>query len=182
MALLLPDQVQIQSVLVPLHLMPEQRIADLRDGYIKLVVETALAGTKARKLLDVRDLLPSDIGLTNEVWYERTGSSKNTWENSAIASKTIADGRWICIWGVTDNSEVPSVSALRFDVGGSKVALWHLDKLNGLEHKAAIALSPVIVSEGISLTIEHYVKVASSQTELIYDGCVVEVSGKKLRA
>jgi len=182
MALILPDQVQIKSVLVPLHLIPPETIKDLRDGYIKLAVEEAIRGTKGKRSLDIRDLFPSDIGLTNEVWYERTGSSDNTWENSAIATKTISDGRWICIWGVTDNSEVPSVSALRFNVGGSKVAMWHLDKLNGLWHKAAIAMSPIIVSEGITLTIEHYVKVASSQTELVYDGCVVEVSGKKLRA
>lgn len=178
----IPELVNITSVLLPLHLIPPERIADLRDGFIQLTIEKAVEGTEGKKKLDVRDLMPSDIGLTNEVWYERTGATKNTWENSAIASKKIADGRWICIWGVTDNSEVPSVSALRFDAGGSKVALWHLDKLNGLQHKAAIAMSPVIVSEGISLTIEHYVKVAASQTELVYDGCVVEISGKKLRA
>jgi len=174
--------VNIQSVLIPLHLLPPEKIDDWRNGFIQLAIEAAAEGTKGEKRLDVRDLMPSDIGLTNEVWYERTGATKNTWENSAIATKKIADGRWICIWGVTDNSEVPSVSALRFDAGGSKVAMWHLDKLNGLQHKAAIAMSPVIVSEGISLTIEHYIKVASSQTELIYDGCVVEVTGKKLKA
>jgi len=176
------ELVNIQSVLVPLHLLPPEKIDDWRNGFIRLAIEAAVEGTNGEKKLDVRDLMPSDIGLTSEVWYERTGATKNTWENSAIASKKIADGRWICIWGVTDNSEVPSVAALRFAAGGSKVAMWHLDKLNGLQHKAAIAMSPVIVSEGISLTIEEYVKVANSQVELIFDGCVVEISGKKLRA
>jgi len=179
---ILNELVQIESVLVALHLLTAERIQDLRDGFTMKTIDEAIRAKGGRKNLDVRDLMPSDIGLTNEVWYERTGSSDNTWENSAIASKSIGKERWICIWGITDNSEVPSVSALRFDVGGSKVALWHLDKLNRLEHRAAIAMSPVIISEGISLTIDHYVKVASSQVEICYDGCVVEVSGKKLRA
>lgn len=179
---ILNELVQIESVLVALHLLTPERIQDLRDAFTMTAIDAAVKATEGKKRLDVRDLMPSDIGLTNEVWYERTGTSDNTWENSAIASKAIGRDRWVCIWGITDNSEVPSVSALRFDVGGSKVALWHLDKLNRLEHRAAIAMSPVIVSETINLTIEHYVKVASSQVEICYDGCVVEVSGKKLRA
>lgn len=173
--------VTIESVLIPIHLIPDSVINDWREDFLKKVIETAKTGMKGNVKMTVRDIIPSDLGLTNEVWYETTGASANTWENSAIATKAIADKTWVCIWGLTDNSETPSVSALRFDVGGAKQALWHLDKLNRLQHRVAIASKPIIIEPSLELTIEHFVKIANSGVDICFDGVVVEREGLTLR-
>lgn len=173
--------VTIESVLIPIHLIPDSVINDWREDFLKQVVEQAKTGLKGNVKMTVRDIVPSDLGLTNEVWYETTGATANQWEDSDIDSKAIEDKTWVCIWGVTDNSETPAVSAVRFDVGGAKLALWHLDKLNRLQHRTAIARSPIIIEPSLELTIEHYVKVANSGVDICFDGVVVEREGLTLR-
>lgn len=172
----------LQSVLTPIRNMAPERLDSLQQGALARLLEIAEKDLKGpEKRLIQRDLMPSDLGLTNEVWDETTGGTANTFENSDIASKTIADQRFIVIWGLIDASETISVSALRFTIGSSKVALWNLDKLAEDPNRQGVALSPIFISQNTPITIEHYVKVANSGTKLILVGAVCEKEGKTLK-
>jgi hypothetical protein len=162
-----------KSVLVPTDLLPSQEISLLIKNHIEATEVRARKDLPTARLV-TRDLMPSDVGLSSEIWYETTGSSRNTWEDSDIASKSIADDTYVCIWGVTILSEDPAVSAIRIVVGDARKAQWTLDKI--LEHqvKVGIALSPVIISRNMTITVQHYVKVASAGFEMSLDGIVVE--------
>lgn len=172
----------LQSVLTPIRNMAPERLDALQqEALAKLleIAETDLRGPEKRLIL--RDLMPTDLGLSNESWFETTGGTPNAFEDSEIASKTIADQRFIVIWGLIDASEAIAVSALRFTVGSSKVALWSLDKLAMDPNRQGVALSPIFISQNTPITIEHYVKVANEGTELIFVGAVCEKEGKTLK-
>jgi len=172
--------VATRSILVPIHLVPVDKIDGIREATIKKREEIAGRDLPGDKLI-TRDLMPSDLGLTNEVWYETTGATANQWEDSAIAANNIADNVFVCIWGVTDLSDEPAVSALRITVGGAKVAIWNLDKMIQMVHKAGTTLSPIIITQNTPITIEHFVKVANAGVEIAFDGCVVEKEGINLK-
>lgn len=181
------ERVSINSVLVPAWLMPYHQINSIRQAALNSLLVAAHEGMVAGHKITVRDLRPTDVGLTNDVWQETTGATANTWENSAVAggtTYTIADDRFIVIWGLTYNlkdGDTPAVAAVRLEIGGSKVAIWHLDKLLQCQNKTAITLSPIIICQSIEIKIEHYVKVASAGVEIIYDGACAEKEGKLLR-
>ncbi len=175
--------VAINSILVPITTVPTSKIDSIREAVIAKLIELAMEALKLPddgKLI-TRDLEPSDLGLTNEVWYETTGATANTWENSDIASKTIADERLVAITGVVDASEGTPVSALRFTVGSSKVAQWNLDRISKTLEREGVTLSPIIITPNQVVTIEHYVKVAGSGTEIGFVGVVCEKVGKTLK-
>lgn len=172
--------VATRSILVPIHLIPVDKIDSIRET-ARAKLEEIAARDFPNDILVTRDLMPTDLGLTNEVWYETTGATANRYEDSAIADKAIADNVFVCIWGVTDLSDEPAVSALRITVGSSKIAIWNLDKMIQMVHKAAITLSPIIITQNTKITIEHFVKIANAGVEIAFDGCVTEKEGINLK-
>jgi len=169
------------SVLMPIDLLPPGGPQLFIDAAIDKVEKTAIDRLKGARVT-VRDLLPSDLGLTNDVWYETTGSSANTWEDSDIADKEIADNTFVCIWGVTILSNEPSVSALKVKISNAVKAIWSLDKLVDRDVKVAVVKSPIIITQNMRVTIQHYVKIANAGIEIAFDGCVVEKEGVKINA
>lgn len=174
--------VKIESILVPIGIMPKERIDDLNMAALRKLIEVTAEELKLDEdKLITRDLTPTDLGLTNEVWLDLTGGTENAWENSNIASKTIADERFIAITGVIDASDEPAVSALRFTVGGAKVARFSLDRINDQKVREGISLSPIIITQNQPVTMEFYVKNMNAQTEIKLVGIVCEKSGKTLK-
>jgi len=169
------------SVLMPVDLLPPGGPQLLIDAAINKVEKTAVDRLKGARVT-VRDLLPSDLGLTSDVWYETTGSSANTWEDSDIADKEIADNTFVCIWGVTILTDEPSVSAVKIKIANATKAIWALDKLAEREAKVAVAKTPIIITQNMKVTIQHYVKMANAGIEIAFDGCVVEKEGVKINA
>jgi len=175
--------IAINSVLLPVRVMAPERVDNLEEEARKKLLEVTLRELKGAReeQLVIRQMVPTDLGLTNEVWYETTGTTANTYEASGISEKTIANERFVAITGVLDNSEGAPVSALEFTVGSSKVAEWSLDRLIQDGYREGIALSPVIITQNQKVTIKHYVKIKSSGTEIILLGIVCEKVGKKLK-
>jgi len=175
--------VAINSVLIPVRAMAPERVDSLEAVARSKLLEVAMRELKVKtdEKLVMRQMMPTDLGLTNEVWFETTGATAKQYETSGIASKEISDERFVAITGVLDNSEGAPVSALRFTVGGSKVAEWSLDRLSQDGYREGIALSPIIITQNQAVTIEHYVKTANSGTEIILIGIICEKVGKKLK-
>lgn len=169
------------SILMPADLMPPDSVKPLIARAVEEVEALAVSRLKGARVT-VRDLLPSDLGLTNDVWYETTGATANQWENSDVADKEIADNTFVCIWGLTVLSDEPSVSAVKLKVSNAVKAIWALDKLVPRDVKVGIADSPIIITQNMKVTIQHYVKTANAGIEIAFDGCVVEKEGLKINA
>jgi hypothetical protein len=178
--------VTVVSVLVPEDFLAPETKELIMFKTLEMTVEKAREDTLGKKSLTVRDLLPQDIGFGNQAWNEQTGTTSNAYEDSQVASDSIADDTWIGICGVQDQSTIPSVSALRWDVGGTRVAQWNISMINSGDHpnKAGLTLSPIIVSRNKIVTIQHYIRQGGNRkgsTELAYIGYVVELEGLTLR-
>ena len=175
--------VAINSVLLPVCSVPPSMVVDTIEAARKKLIELATdALHKSEGELVIRDLFPTDLGLTYEHWFEKTGATANAWENTSIASKTMGDERFVAITGVLDLSVGTPASALRITVGGSKVAQWHLDKLAQQEsRREGITLSPIIITQNQPITIDRYVKEINQGTEIVYQGLVCEKIGKVLK-
>jgi len=170
-----------KSVLIPLENLSPPSAEAIRESATRKGLAEAQAIMPDARLM-IRDLFPTDLELTNEVWLEVTGGTANQWEDTSISDKKIDDDRVVIIWGVVDNSEVAgAVSGLKFKVGGATVHQWNLDKLIKLENRAALSLDPVIIPQGISITVQRYVKFTNQGVEIILDGCVIEKEGKVLK-
>lgn len=176
------------SVLEPVAVLSDAERRAIREAALDSALVAAKNGLKGSNIkLTVRDLFPSDLGETNEQWADQTGTSANVWENSIIASETVADERFIAIYGVLDNSEIRGILAgLRFTFGRAIRAQWSLFKLasddNRIEGRTAYARSPIVLTQNTPFTIEMYLSgtlVSTSQSvSLHYLGYVVEKSGK----
>jgi len=194
--------VGIVSVLVPVDEMRADRVDGIRRAAILQCAKVAAETLKGAKLT-VRDLVPTDLGLTNNEWTETTGATDNQWEDTSIADQTIDDDRFVVLWGCrfitlhqVSNVPAPPISALRIDVGGGLVAQWDLYPIvnsytintgTAAGEKAAIrpiagiTESPIIITQGIAVTIRRYVIETATTYKLAFDGAVAEKEGKVLK-
>ena len=167
-----------RSILLPVRLLEPSTVRALIETYLgrlRREFEINVPGVE----YDLRDLLPTDLGLPADIWSEVTGSS--AWEDTGVASKTMADLRWAVIWGVIDLSPYPCVSHVRFTVGGSTVAVWSLERMRVWGASAGIAMDPVIIPQNTPFTIERYVTVPKATAVLVFDGAVCEKRGKTIK-
>jgi hypothetical protein len=154
-----------------------------------------------------RSIVPTDLALTNARWTETSGTSANAFTNTSISSNTVADDRYVGIWGVrlfTPMSTVDNdaslaaleqmqypISILRIDVGGTRVAQWDLYPLMSIQIDLAeshafrpisgLTLTPVLIGPNKSVTISEYVTVSTALYTLGLEGVVVEPEGLILR-
>jgi len=170
-----------QIHLIPLAELSPGQAASIRNEVIDAVVKIASTELKlpADKLV-VRDIRPkTDLGYANEDYKEVTGSTTGVFET--MCSGTMADQRWVAIYGVRDDSPSPSVTQLKFTIGGSDRVIWDIQGLYGVnETKVGLSPSPVIIPQNIPFTIQRYVIAAQLGAHIILKGVTVEPVGKTL--
>jgi len=117
----------------------------IRNEIIRRLVQQATIELKlAPSKLVVRDIRPAgDLDFSTEDWGEITGSTSGTYET--MTSGTMGDNRYIGIFGVKDNSESPSVSQLRFNIGGGERAIWNIQAVNEDDGKVAISPTGIVI-------------------------------------
>lgn len=174
------EQPRTLSVLVPELALPLDELHKLRMRHITKLFNIAKAELPAENLV-VRDLQPTDVGLAQDDWRMTTGATARTWEASTISAVTIADNRFVAIFGVADISSAQAIGGLRLESQQSLVAEWSLDSLWADEQKRAVALSPVIALQNLSLTVRWYVKTPNAPVELVLVGAVCEKEGLVLK-
>lgn len=175
-----------KSVLVPaIFLLPDE-VRRARELAIQETVRVAEEGLRGADVT-VRDMLPSDLGETNEIWADQTGTTANAWENTHIASQSIANERFVGVYGLVNTSQDSRVVALRFTIGSALRAQWSLFPLDTddqrIETRTGIALSPWVVKQNQQLTIEQYISgtpVRIGSTHIAYLGVTVEKVGRVL--
>ena len=122
--------------------------------------------------LVIRSLRPEDLtGTTTGDFHFATGGTG--WVNY-VNTYTIADNRFIGIYGISDGSS--NVSQLRIARSGSDTRIWNIQSLQMNENKMAYVDDPFTVDQNNELTIEGYA-LASATEKLRFLGIVAEKKG-----
>lgn len=177
---------QTVSVLRPALFLPREEQQRLFENARQQLEIEAYKVLGASQNLVFRGLRPSDLGETNDVWAETIGTTANVYENSQITSQTIPDDTVVVLYGVHDLTDVQFVTSLRIRSGQGVRAEWDLFPIitddKRLDARTAYALSPIIITKGINVDIQYYVRQGSPQTargaEIQILGMVAEKSGQ----
>jgi len=126
--------------------------------------KSLLPGPKAA--LKIRDLKPSDLGITpsaaNEYGY---AYSLSAGENTAAIEKTIDNGRVLGIYGIVDNTSSPALLQVDVNVGDREARVWPVRPGQSEINDAMYFLDPIFVIQAQKLTIDLHM--ATAQTEKI---------------
>lgn len=123
--------------------------------------------------LVVRDLMPSDIGFSNEDWTV-SASTANTYND--FTSTTVADNRFIAIYGVA-GVDTDIVSAVRFTSGAKTLDIWSLQEIRALQNRFKAAKRPIILRQNTAIDIDIYATSTGSVTMPLL-GRVCELKGR----
>lgn len=172
----------IEIQLIPQAELATGQAAAIRNGAIAAVIAKASFEMKVSPdKLVVRDLQPKeDLDYSYATWSEKTGSSTAAYET--MSSGTMADKRYVGIYGVKDSSEAFNVSLLRIKIANSVKAIWHLENLYSIAGEARNGFSPsvVVIPRNAPYVIDRYVNVANAQASIVLKAFVVEQVGKLL--
>jgi len=194
--------------LLPIQELTPGQIGNIRNGAINAVVAMAAKelGLPEDRLVvrDIRPMTDLELYASDAV----TGSAENwifvcatagTGYKALCASRTMADQRYIAIFGIRDmrtnigttadnvtaagiiraNDEPKVVSLLRFTIGGAYKVIWDTNVMTAYrENLVAFSPSVVIIPQNVSYQIEAFkdaAKEGSVMLQLI--GVVVEPRG-----
>jgi len=189
--------VTIMSVLCPqIPGIKEDNLEAIRNATIVAAVNKAAEKWPGQKLT-VRDLNASDMSYTNNIFTETSNASANAWNAMAFGSFTVATGTVLGIYGIglsvvhDGTIDYFPITGVRIEVGGARVAQWHVQSLASICSGATtaqqkvhfgITKSPIIVQEDLTVTIYEYTRTASTVYEPCWLGVTVEKLGITLRA
>ena len=175
-----------ESVILPALFLSRENIRRLYVEARDRTVAEARAAMGASVRLIVRGMLPSDIGETNEQWADQTATTTNAYENTIIATQSVADQRFLGIYGLVYYGQ-QVVRAIRWTVKSRLMAHWDLSAIisddTRLDARTAYALSPFTIPQNISVTIAQYVNLPAAviySTEIAYLGITVEKAGRTI--
>ena len=187
--------VSITSLLIPIDefgVMSDK----YRDATIVAAVEKAEALFGVGQRLTVRDLNGSDMSYTANIMTETSNATANAWNAMAFGAFTVATGTVVGIYGlklyVVHDATIDfcPITGVRIDVGGARVAQWHVQSLDQNTSAASVAptraycgitKSPVVAGEDITVTIYEYTRTASTVYTPCWLGVTVEKEGITLR-
>jgi len=191
-------QVAIKSLLVPAPLLKEETIDAIRNATETMCLEKAVELWGESQRLTIRDLNATDMSYTNNIFTETSNASANAWNAMAFGAFTVATSTVIGIYGIIIGTvpdgtiDFPPISGIRIDVGGARVAQWHVQSLHSFTSGASTSplipaiyggftKSPVVVGEDMTVTIYEYTQTASTAYYPIWQGVTVEKEGVTLR-
>jgi len=187
-------------------LTPAAELAPGAIGAIRTQVTKALLAKASRELqmpeseLVVRDIRPqadldwgsntnfANAAVTTEIWWITTDSSNTGYQEIITsASTTMADQRFVAIYGIRDSRynlntiTGPCVSLVKIQVGNSIKAIWDLEQLSCYrKNMVGLSSSAVIIPQNTQFQIFGYITDLSIITDLQLEGIVVEPRGKVL--
>lgn len=123
----------------------------------------------------VRQMRPEDIGFSNP-FFASTISAGDAWRNM-INTYTIADNRYVGIFGVSFDTNENSVNALRFTREGRTARIWSIQQVADFEDKTGYADDPISIEQNTQITIEEYPTTTTDFDATTLLGVVVERRG-----
>lgn len=182
-------------------LVPAPELAPGAVGAIRNQVAKALLAKVSRELqmssdqLVVRDIRPQadlDWGsgtaygsaVSTELWEITTASNSGYQEIITSGSTTMADQRFVAIYGLRDarfnHYTVPAVTTtlFKFDVGHSIKCIWDITKLYSYRTQViGISPSAIIIPQNTYFQISGYVIATTTVSDIQLEGLVVEPRG-----
>lgn len=165
-----------KSLIVPLDkISPEQ--------YEKMVtallhdVEGEAATLIAGKTTIIRELKPSDLGLSTDEWT----FTLNAGENTIVSGYKLPDDTMIVIYEVFNLSTNPVATEVKFGTpAGDKVDVF-IEDLYMYDRQAGMLLTPVKINPGQTPVIKVIAKAAGTE-KIGFKGFVIEPAGKTINA
>ena len=102
-----------ESVVRPANQLHVGHIEDIYNQAREAVYSAHLQAMGVDGNYIVRQLLPSDLNESNEVWAETVTASGSAYQNSAVADQIIPDDTTVCMYGLIDTSDPQAVTQLR---------------------------------------------------------------------
>ena len=170
------DAAEVQ--LIPAEELAPGQIGAIRNELKKRVLQLACTecNIEASRMI-VRDIRPdTDMGFSYEDWRETTGATADAWET--MDTGTMADQRWVVIYGLIDDADNRSCSSLKFNVGGADRVIWTLQHLNAEFGCVGISPGGVVIPQNAPYTIYRWVRSVNSTTQIVLKGFVIEPRGK----
>lgn len=125
--------------------------------------------------LTVRTLRPQDLGLANPNWTFNLSSSG---ENTAAVDVTVADQRYIMIYGIKyGGSAVPVTTRVQIVNGGQTARDWNVQAVQLTEDSQLIFTDPVITKQNQTLSMNIFTDATNSAERIGFLGVVVEKKG-----
>ena len=120
-----------ESVVRPANQLHVGHIEDIYNEAREAVYSAHLQAMGGDGNYIVRQLLPSDLNESNEVWAETVTASGSAYQNSAVAYQIIPDDTTVCMYGLIDTSDPQAVTQLRVTSGQGVRAIWDLFPIIG---------------------------------------------------
>ena len=188
--------VSINSLLVPVEQLKPEAVDAIRNACMMAVLEKAVDTFGERQRMTLRDLNAADMAYANNIFTETSHATANQWNAMAFGAFTVARGTVIGIYGlgisVVHDATIDfhPITGIRLDVGGARVAQWHVQSLAQNTSAASVAptrvvfgltKSPVVVNENVTVTIYEYTRTASTVYEPCWLGIIAEKEGLTLK-
>ena len=124
--------VQTESIVRPRHELSVGHIeAIYSQAQEQLVQEFYRAQGDSNVPTVVRNLLPSDLNESNNIWAETVTASGSSYQDSQVAGQNIPDDKAIVMFGLIDTSDPQAVTQLRISSGQGVRAIWELSSIIG---------------------------------------------------
>jgi len=146
----------------------------IRQMAVRRLEEAIRAKGKKPADYAIRDLQPTDLGFSTDVW-KYTYSAATTEEN--IVNITVGDDTFIAIYAVANRSANPVTTRLTFYKGTIPLKKINLEDMYVEEVPKKVLDEPLIWSESDILKIVGYAE-SAAEDRLIFKGFIAEPKGK----
>lgn len=163
-----------RSVSIPSAELSVDEYRAIRQEAVRKIEDAIKAKGKSPADYAIRDLQPTDLGFSNDVW-KYTYSAATTEEN--IVNMTIGDDTFIAIYAVANRSTNPVTTRLTFYKGTIPLKKINVEDMYVEDVPKKVLDEPLVWSESDILKIVGYAESASTD-RLIFKGFIAEPKGK----
>jgi len=162
------------SVSVPASELTVEAYRSVREKAVTELQKAITAKGKRPEDYVIRDLQPTDLGLSTDVWSFSYASATT---DTNLINITVPDDTFISIFAIANRSDSPLTTRLTFYKGTIPVKKINVEDMYVEEVKKKVLDEPLVWSESDVLRIVGYAE-ATGTDRLIFKGFVAEPKGK----
>lgn len=163
------------SLSAPSAELDKPQVDNIKARAIDLLKKAIAARGKNPDDFIIRDLLPTDLGASNDEWKVSYASA---YTDTTIFNTTLPEDKFIVIFGVANGDANPGTTKLKFWVGTVPARIISLQDVY-VEEVPKKYFDPIIWIESQALKIEGYSNRTGDEV-LIFKGYVAEPKGKNV--
>lgn len=189
----------INTLLIPVEELPPGSLGAIRRQVTENLLTMVTTQLKvSRDTLVARDIRPqSDLdwgsntdfanaAVTTDIWNITSDGSNTGYQGIITAGSTsMADQRWIAIYGLRDMKScfativTQAMTLFKIIVGNSVKAIWDTSKILCYKNNPiGICPSPIVIPQNTQFQFEGYILATTTVSWVSLEGVVVEPRGK----